>query len=111
MSDSTSPIDPTIAARLAQLQTLVAAARAALEAARAALEAARTRRTAAEAERDRLRSADEPLTHEVELARRRLVIAKAERIDHRLHLEVINHLSPTTFSGRFSDDHEWPVLR
>ena len=60
MSDATSPIDPAgtpaIAARLAELEALVAAQQAALK-----------------AERDRLREAYEALTREVELARRRLI--------------------------------------
>lgn len=74
-----TPIDPAIAARLAELEALVAAQRAALEAERA-------RRTDAEAERDRLRAAYEALTREVELARRRLMAAKEPlelSADHR----------------------------
>src|SRR5687768_11781991 len=59
---------------LAELEALVAAQQAALEAERA-------RRTDAEAERDMLRDAYEALTREVELARHRLIVAKAERID------------------------------
>src|SRR5215510_12024499 len=87
MSDATSPIDPVIAARLAELEALVAAQQAALE-------AERTRRAAVEAERDRLREAYEALTREVELARRRLVVAKAERIDTtQLELEFAAKLA------------------
>src|ERR1700742_3715317 len=82
-----TPIDPAIAARLAELEALVAAQQAALEAERA-------RRTDAEAERDRLREAYEALTREVELARRRLVVAKAERIDTtQLELEFAAKLA------------------
>ncbi len=66
--------DPVVAARLAELEALV-------EAQHAALEEERTARAKAEAERDRLREAYEALTREVELARRRLVVAKAERVD------------------------------
>ncbi len=47
----------------------------------AALEAERELRAATEAERDRLREAYEALKIQVELAHRRLVIAKAERVD------------------------------
>ena len=57
------------------------AQRAALEAEHAALEVERELRAAAEAERDRLREAYEALKVQVELAHRRLVIAKAERVD------------------------------
>lgn len=106
MSDETSPIDPTIAARLAELEALVVAQRAALEAERAALESERTRRTAAEAERDRLREAYEALTREVELARRRLVVAKAERIDTtQLELEFAAKLAALdALAGKVVDD-------
>jgi hypothetical protein len=81
VSGSTSPNDPAVTARLAALEAVVVAQQAALEAGQAALEAERERRAAAEAERDRLREAYEALKIEVELARRRLVIAKAERVD------------------------------
>ena len=74
VSGATSTIDPTIAARLVELEATVAAKQAALD-------AERERRLAAEAERDQLRDAYEALKIQVELARRRLEIAKAERID------------------------------
>jgi transposase len=81
VSGSTSPNDPTVTARLAELEATVVAQHAALQAEHAALEAERELRTAAEAERDRLRDAYEALKIQVELAHRRLVIAKAERVD------------------------------
>ncbi|HEX7841260.1 MAG TPA: IS66 family transposase [Kofleriaceae bacterium] len=81
MSGSTSPNDPAVTARLAELEATVMAQRAALEAEHAALEVERELRAAAEAERDRLREAYEELKVQVELAHRRLVIAKAERVD------------------------------
>ena len=62
-------------------QAALEAEQAALEAEQAALEAERELRAAAETERDRLREAYEELKVQVELARRRLVIAKAERVD------------------------------
>lgn len=100
MSDATSPIDPMIAARLAELEALVAAQQAALEAERA-------RRTDAEAERDRLREAYEALTREVELARRRLVVAKAERIDTtQLELEFAAKLAALDELAGKVDDEE-----
>lgn len=74
MSGSTSPNDPAVTARLAELEATVVAQQAALE-------AERELRAAAEAERDRLRDAYEALKIQVELAHRRLVIAKAERVD------------------------------
>jgi hypothetical protein len=74
VSGSTSPNDPAVTARLTELETTVVAQRVALE-------AERELRAAAEAERDRLREAYEALKIQVELAHRRLVIAKAERVD------------------------------
>ncbi len=99
MSDATSPIDPAIAARLAALEALVAAQQEALETERA-------RRADAEAERDRLREAYEALTREVELARRRLVVAKAERIDTtQLELEFAAKLAALNeLAGKVEDD-------
>jgi transposase len=96
-----TPIDPAIAARLAELEALVAAQREALEAERA-------RRTDAEAERDRLREAYEALTREVELARRRLMVAKAERIDTtQLELEFAAKLAALDeLAGKVDDEDE-----
>jgi hypothetical protein len=74
VNGSTSPNDPAVTARLTELEATVVAQRAALE-------AERELRAAAEAERDQLREAYEALKIQVELAHRRLVIAKAERID------------------------------
>jgi hypothetical protein len=74
VNGSTSPNDPAVTTRLTELEATVAAQRAALE-------AERELRAAAEAERDRLREAYEALKIQVELAHRRLVIAKAERVD------------------------------
>jgi hypothetical protein len=73
--------------RLAELEATVVAQQVALE-------AERERRVAAEAERDRLRKAYEALKIQVELAHRRLVIAKAERIDTtQLELEFATQLA------------------
>lgn len=71
---STSNLDPVVATRLAELETAVVAGQVAFE-------AERERRITVEAERDRLREAYDALKIQVELAHRRLVIAKAERID------------------------------
>jgi len=63
-------------------------------AAQAALEVERALRADAEAERDRLREAYHALQLEVELARRRLVVAKAERVDTtQLELEFAAKLA------------------
>jgi hypothetical protein len=87
VSDATSTIDPAIAARLVELEEMVAAQQAALEAERAL-------RIDVEAERDRLREAYQALQLEVELARRRLVVAKAERVDTtQLELEFASKLA------------------
>lgn len=75
VSGSTSSTDDaTTVTRLAELEAQVVVQQAALE-------TERERRIAAEAERDRLREAYEALKVQAELAHRRLVIAKAERID------------------------------
>jgi hypothetical protein len=74
VSGSTSTDDPTIAGRLVELEAQVVARQAALD-------AERELRITVEAERDRLREAYEALKIQVELAHRRLIIAKAERID------------------------------
>lgn len=87
VSGSTSTIDPAIAARFVELEATVAAQQAALE-------AERERRIAVETERDQLREAYEALKIQVELARRRLTIAKAERIDtEQLELEFARTLA------------------
>lgn len=101
MSESTSPIAPEIAAKLAALEAMVAAQQAALEAERAL-------RTDAEAERDQLRAAYEALKREVELARRRLTIAKAERIDTtQLELEFAAKLAALDeLAGKVEDEDE-----
>lgn len=99
MDSTLSTIDPAIAARLAELEAKVAAAQAALEAERAL-------RADAEAERDRLREAYHALQLEVELARRRLVVAKAERVDTtQLELEFAAKLAALDkLAGLVDDD-------
>jgi transposase len=101
VSDATSRLEPQIAARLAELEALVVAQQRALEAERA-------RRTDVEAERDRLREAYQALLREVELARRRLVVAKAERIDTmQLELEFAAKLAALdALAGKVEDEGE-----
>ena len=99
-------MDPAIVARLTELEATVAAQQVALEAERAALEAERARRADVEAERDRLRAAYQLLQLEVELARRRLVVAKAERVDTtQLELEFAAKLAALdALAGRVASD-------
>jgi hypothetical protein len=74
VDDAVSTSNSALAARLAELESQVVAQQAAFE-------AEREQRITVEAERDRLREAYEALKIQVELAHRRLVIAKAERVD------------------------------
>ncbi len=112
MADSELILDPIVAARIATLEALVAEKQAALEVERAALEAERAAReaehaahVATKAERDRLREAYEALTREVELARRRLVVAKAERVDTaQLELEFAATLAKLDALTRKAED-------
>jgi transposase len=98
VDDAASTPGQIFAARLAELEALVAAQSVALEAERA-------RRADAEAERDRLREAYEALTREVELARRRLLIAKAERVDTtQLELEFATKLAELDKLSRKAED-------
>ncbi len=79
MADATtSSTHEALLERVAKLEAALEAERAAHRAEHAAIELARDE---AIAERDRLRSAYQQLQLEVELARRRIVVAKAERID------------------------------
>jgi hypothetical protein len=87
VSDATRTTDAETAARIVELEGALAAERAALAAARA-------RADAAEAERDRLREAYRNLQIEIELMRRRLFVAKAERVDTaQLELEFATKLA------------------
>jgi transposase len=105
-------LDPTAAARIATLEAMVAEQRAALDAKHAAWEAERAAReseqaahVATKAERDRLREAYDALTREVELARRRLVVAKAERVDTaQLELEFAATLAKLDALSRKAED-------
>jgi transposase len=105
VADSASTFDPIVAARIAALEALVAEQQAALEAERVAREAEQTAHIATKAERDRLREAYEALTREVELARRRLVVAKAERVDTaQLELEFAATLAKLDALTRKAED-------
>ena len=112
VSDSASSLDPIVAARIAALEVMIAeqrealrAERAARESERAAREAEVTAHLATKAERDRLREAYEALTREVELARRRLIVAKAERIDTtQLELEFATKLAELDALSRKAED-------
>lgn len=112
MADSASTLDPVVAARIAALEAMVAekqaaldAERAAREAERAAREAERAAHLATKAERDRLREAYDALVREVELARRRLVVAKAERVDTaQLELEFATTLAKLDALSRKAEE-------
>ncbi len=112
MADSASTLDPIVAARIAALETILAEQQVALDEKHAALEAERTAReaeqaahVATKAERDRLREAYDALTREVELARRRLVVAKAERVDTaQLELEFAATLAKLDALTRKAED-------
>lgn len=108
MSDATSPIDPAVAARIAELEQALAAERARgarLETEHEQLvskhEQLVSERDRLASERDQLRDAYELLKQQVELARRRLVIAKAERIDTtQLELEFATQLAALSEAAR-----------
>lgn len=105
MADSTSTLDPIVAARIAALEAMVAEQQAALDQRHAALEAERAAHLATKAERDRLREAYDALVREVELARRRLVIAKAERVDTaQLELEFATTLAKLDALSRKAEE-------
>jgi transposase len=98
VADSTSTLDPIVAARIAALEAMVAEQQAALDAEQAA-------HLATKAERDRLREAYDALTREVELARRRLIVAKAERVDTaQLELEFAATLAKLDALSRKAED-------
>lgn len=80
--------------RIAVLEAALAAERAALAAERAALAAERDRVATLTAERDLLRTSHERLRLELELLRRRIFVAKAERVDTaQLELEFAAKLA------------------
>ncbi len=95
MSDGQTPAtQDALLARVAELERALAAERAALVIERAARSAEQSRADEATAERDRLREAYRHLQLEVELTRRRLVVAKAERVDTaQLQLEFAAKLA------------------
>lgn len=98
MAESANTLDPIVAAHIAALEAMVAGQRVALDAERAA-------HLATKAERDRLREAYDALVREVELARRRLVVAKAERVDTtQLELEFATKLSELDALSRKAED-------
>ena len=104
MSDSVT-LDPIVAARIAALEAMVAEQRVALEEKHAALQAEQAAHLATKAERDRLHEAYDALTREVELARRRLVVATAERVDTtQLELEFATKLAELDALSRKAED-------
>jgi hypothetical protein len=105
VADSTSALDPIVAARIAALEVMVAEQQAALEAERAARKAEHAAHLATKTERDRLRDAYDALVREVELARRRLVVAKADRVDTaQLELEFATTLAKLDALSRKAEE-------
>lgn len=108
MSDARTPAtQDALLARVAELERALAAERAARS-------AEQSRADEAIAERDRLREAYRHLQIEVELARRRLVVAKAERVDTaQLQLEFAAKLAALdALGGQLApaqDDDEPPT--
>ena len=94
MSESASTLDPIVATRIAALEAMVGEQQVALQAEREARETEKAAHLTTKADLDRLREAYDALTRDVELARRRLVVAKAERIDTtQLELEFATKLT------------------
>jgi transposase len=80
--------------RIARLEAALASERAALAAERTALTAAQALVSKLTVERDQLRAAHERLRLELELLRRRIFVAKAERVDTaQLELEFAHKLA------------------
>ena len=105
MADSASTLDPIVAARIAALEAMVAEQQAELDEKHAELEAEQAAHLATKAERDRLREAYDALVREVELARRRLVVAKAERVDTaQLELEFATTLAKLDALSRKAEE-------
>jgi hypothetical protein len=97
VDDAASATTTDATARVRELE-------AALVAERAALAAERERTSALAAERDRLREAYHHLQLELELMRRRLFVAKAERVDTaQLELEFADKLAALDALGRRID--------
>src|SRR5438270_8893303 len=76
-----SPMDSAAQERIAALQSALAEREIVLAAERAALAQERARVAELTHERDRLRDSHERLRLELELLRRRIFVAKAERVD------------------------------
>lgn len=81
IESASSSTSDALAARVAELETALAKERARADAAQSRADEERQRADQATAERDRLREGYRHLQLEVELMRRRLVVAKAERVD------------------------------
>ena len=81
IEDASGSTSDTLAARVAELEAALAKERARADAAQSRADEERTRADEAIAERDRLREGYRHLQLEVEVMRRRLVVAKAERVD------------------------------
>lgn len=99
---------PSAEERIAALEAELASERARAEALFAERTALAAQRTALEAERDRLREAYQQVKLELELLKRRLFVAKAERIDTaQLELELGHKLAALDeLARRLSEDDD-----
>ncbi|HEY5281981.1 MAG TPA: hypothetical protein VIM14_04255 [Polyangia bacterium] len=89
-----TPTSNTLIAEMIALQSALAAERTALAAERAAHAESRARVELLTKECDHLRASHEPLRQDLELLRRRIFVAKAERVDStQLELEFAQKLS------------------
>jgi transposase len=111
------PSERTTESTADELRARVAELEAALARARVDVEVARTDAATARAERDRLRSAFRELQLELELMRRRIFVAKAERVDvAQLELEFyekkkeLDALARSVFGDDLIGAPEMPVL-
>lgn len=97
-TEQAAPMSDGLLARVAVLESALATERAALAASRALVEQLTE-------ERDHLRASHDRLGQELELLRRRIFIAKAERVDTRqLELEFAQKLSALdALSGRLAE--------
>jgi transposase len=97
-TEQTAPMSDGLLARVAMLESDLATERAALAASRALVEQLTE-------ERDHLRASHDRLRQELELLRRRIFIAKAERVDStQLELEFAQKLSALdALSGRLAE--------
>jgi transposase len=104
-AEQAAPMSESLLARVATLESALAAERAALATERSAHAESRALVEQLTEERDHLRTSHDRLRQELELLRRRIFIAKAERVDSsQLELEFAQKLSALdALSGRLAE--------